>query len=267
MKKCWIWGKRVIVTGASSGIGGSLARKLVKEYGCTVIGIARNRERLEALKRELGENFAYESFDVSEIENWKIFAESFEEKAAPDIIINNAGMLPPFDKFENYTWEEMERTLRTNFFSCMYSVKSLMPYILKSESPAIVNISSSAALLTLGGTSLYSASKAAVKSFTEALRTEKKGMYVGLVCPGFTKTDIFREQSCACEGKIFDAVCTPCERMTDKILRGIIKKRSKMVLGKDAKIMNMFGRICPGLASKAAYKVMKASGLELFEKI
>lgn len=66
---------------------------------------------------------------------------------------------------------------------------------MKSSDPGIINIDSSAALMSLAGTSIYSASKAALKGFTEAVRNEFRGkVFVGLVCPGFTKTDIFREQ-------------------------------------------------------------------------
>ena len=69
-----------------------------------------------------------------------------------------------------------------------------MSIIEKSSTPAIINVASSAGLCALPGTAIYSASKAGIKNFTESLMCEKD-YYIGLVCPGFTKTNIFRQQT------------------------------------------------------------------------
>lgn len=274
MTKCWFDYKTVIVTGASSGIGKLLAEKLVRNHGCDVIGIARTESKLSAFKEELGQfshKFSYFAFDVSDKERWSSLAAELEEKGIQvDILINNAGILPKFDRFENYTLEEIDKAMQINFYSTVYSMKALMPHILKSDSPAIINVASSAALCSLAGTSVYSASKAALKSFTDAVREETRGRcYIGLICPGFTKTDIFRSQkeSSSKSQKAMDMVSTGCDRMVRLIINSMWKKKADSVFGVDAHLMDLgnklLGTACPNMASR----VMKLSGLEIFRDI
>ena len=104
MKKAWFNNKTVIITGASSGFGKLLAQKLVNNHNCKVIGIARTQSKLENLQLELGENFSYFAFDVSLKENWENLYETLDSSGVQiDILINNAGVLPPFKKFEKYS--------------------------------------------------------------------------------------------------------------------------------------------------------------------
>lgn len=269
----WLNEKTVVITGASSGMGKGLTTRLIKERNCRVIGIARNESKMKALAEELGADaaqFSYKLFDVSDKENWAAFAQWLEEEGIQvDVLVNNAGILPPFKRFDRYTAEEIESAMAINFFSCVYSIHTMLPHLLKSEQqPAIINIDSSAALMALAGTSVYSASKAALKSLTEALREELRGKcYVGLVCPGFTKTDIFRSQEAAGGEKAFDLISTSCEKMVRMILKGITDQKSRMVYGKDAKCMDVFGRLLPVNGSRLFSTVMKWSKLPLFDAV
>lgn len=272
MKNNWINNKTVIVTGASSGIGRGIAVRLIKEYNCTVLGIARSKEKMESLSEELGSDkgkFSYYLFDVSKRDNWKNFAEYIKEKSIkPDILINSAGILPEFKKAENFSVEEIERTMNINFYGAVYSVKELLPIILESSSPAVVNIDSSAAFMPLAGTSVYSASKAALKAFTEALREELRGRcYVGVICPGFTKTDIFRSQNLTeeKEKKIINAVSTSCDYAVKRIVKSIAKKRELTVIGADAQFMKHTARIMPVKGGRMVSAILKKSGFKLFD--
>lgn len=274
MKKCWFDYKTVILSGASSGIGKDLALRLIRDHGCKVIGIARTESKLAALKEELGnkgDNFSYYTFDVSDREKWAELAETLEKEGiAPDILINNAGILPKFDRFVNYTLEEIDRAMQINFYSCVYSMNALMPIILRSENAAIVNVASSAALCSLAGTSVYSASKAALKSFTDSVREEHRGeLYIGLVCPGFTKTDIFRNQSesSSKSEKAMNMVSTDCDKMVDLIINGMWNKKEDMVFGMDAHMMDVGNKALGTTCSKVASKVMEISGLEIFKNV
>lgn len=274
MTKCWFDYKTVILSGASSGIGKGIAERLIKDHGCNVIGIARNEQRLINFKEELGAHghkFTYYTFDVSQEEKWVELADTLKkENIRPDILINNAGILPKLDKFMNYTIDEIKKAMEINFFSCVYSMNALMPVLLESDSAAVVNVASSAALCSLAGTSVYSASKAALKGFTEAMREEHRdNCYIGLVCPGFTKTDIFRNQSKSSDKaqKAMDMISTDCDKMVDYIIKGMWKKRDKMVLGMDAHFMDKGYKILGTTCSKVSSKVMKISKLEMFENI
>lgn len=272
MKDNLLYNKTVIITGASSGIGRGIAEKLIKEYNCTVLGIARSKEKMESLSEELeqyAEKFSYSLFDVSNKENWKNYHSYLTENGIkPDILINSAGILPEFKKAENFSVEEIERTMNINFYGAVYSMKELLPLILKSSTPAVVNIDSSAAFMPLAGTSVYSASKAALKAFTEAAREELRGRcYVGLICPGFTKTDIFRSQNLTeeREQKIINAVSTSCDYAVKRIVKSIAKKRELTVIGTDAQFMKHIARIIPVKGGRMISTILKKSGFKLFD--
>ncbi len=274
MDKNWLDNKTVIVTGASSGMGKGITEKLIKEHGCTVLGVARSQQKMEALVAELGEyadKFSYQLFDVSDRANWDNYLNYLNENnIKPDILINNAGILPKFDKFQHYSIEDIEKAMNINFYSAVYSMHALLPLLLESPSPAIINIDSSAALMSLAGTSVYSASKAALKSLTESMREELRGKcYVGIVCPGFTKTDIFRNQSSSDEKaqKMLNMVSTSCDTMVKWIMNGINKQHELMVFGMDAAFMNYFGRLLPVQGGRLFSAVMKMSKLPLFDGI
>lgn len=276
MSSCWLQGKTVVVTGASGGMGAGIAATLIKKHGCTVIGIARNEKKILNFIDELGEEnakrFSYRLFDVSVRENWESFAKELkEENIAVDVLINNAGILPKFKRFDRYSYEEIERAMNINFYSCIYSVKTMLPILQKSSSPAIINIDSSAALMTLAGTSMYSASKAALKSFTEALRLEFAGkIYVGMVCPGFTKTDIFSGQGDVGKGrgsKIIDMISTDCDKMVKMIMFGIERKMPMQVRGMDAHAMSICNRLLPVAGSKLYSTIMKAAKVDIFDEV
>jgi len=275
MNSCWFDYKTVIISGASSGIGKGLVKRFINDHCCKVIGIARNETKMKALVEELGNKacfFSYHLFDVSVKENWIKFAEDLEKDGIqPDILINNAGILPKFDKFSHYSFEDIDKAMQINFYSCVYSMSTMLPVILKSPDAAIINVASSAALCSLAGTSIYSASKAALKSMTDAVREEYRGKcYVGLVCPGFTKTDIFHNQKEVNDStgeKMIQMVSTSCERMVDNIIKGIWKKRSDMVFGIDAKMMDGGNKLFGVFVSKISSQIMKMSGLELFADV
>ena len=274
MKKCWLNNKTVIVTGTSSGIGRGITVKLIKEYNCTVLGVARSEEKMKSLVAELGEygdRLTYRLFDVSKRDNWKSYAEHLQEKGIkPDILINNAGILPEFKSFERFSAEEFENTIGVNFYGAVYSIKELLPIILESSTPAIINIDSSAALMPLAGTCAYSASKAALKAFTEAVREELRGRcYVGVICPGFTKTDIFRSQNLTekREEKIIRAVSTSLDYAVKRIIKSIRKRRELTVIGADAQFMKIFGRLMPVKGGRAVSAILKKSGFKLFDGV
>jgi short-subunit dehydrogenase len=274
MKETWIDNKVVLITGASSGIGRNLVKKLILNNNCTVIGVGRNEDKFKSLLDELGDkqsNFSYRLFDVSVEENWIDFAKSLEDNEI-NVIINNAGVLPPFARFENLLnqddikCETIRNTMKTNFMSIIYSCAYIMPIMEKSETKAMINISSSAGLCALPGISIYSASKGAVKNFTESLMCEKD-YYVSLVCPGFTKTNIFRNQKHSSDGKLINLISTDVEKMVGKIYKGIIRKKKRMVFGIDAKFMDKGYRLFKTGTLSLCTKVMKKANVDLFKDI
>lgn len=275
MSNCWLSGKTCVVTGASGGMGAGIAATLIKKHGCKVIGVARSEPKMKKFIEELGptyaEQFSYKLFDVSKNENWVNFAQELKDEGVKiDVLVNNAGILPKFKRFDRYEMDEIEKAININFYSCVYSIKALLPMLLESNDPGIVNIDSSAALMSLAGISMYSASKAALKGFTEALREEFRGkIYVGLVCPGFTKTDIFRDQkNDGGKGqKVMDMISTDCDLMVKMIMFGIEHKQALQIHGMDAHAMSVFGKLLPVNGSRLFSAIMKAADIDLFNDV
>ena len=258
-------GKTVILTGASSGIGREMAKLLALKHGASVLGIGRNIQRLQSLKEELGESFSYRAFDVSVRSEWLAFAKDLKnEGIEPALLINNAGMFPTFTKAQKLPTETLEKVLKTNFLSAVYAVEGLKELL--GESGAIVNICSSAALCTVVGTSAYSASKSAMKAYTEALMLEEKGRYVGLIFPGTTATDLFRGDK-KTENSGLQIIATSPQKMAKKIVKRIVKRRKRSIIGWDAKAMNLTAKLAPVWGLRLICWVMRISKSKVFEDV
>lgn len=271
MKKYILNDKTIVLSGVTSGIGKELALKLINKYNCHVIGIGRSKEKMEKLKNELGEkqNLLTEHFfDVSKEESWKDFANELKEKDVKvDMLINNAGILPEFDKFENINLEDFRKIMQTNFMASVISCKCLLPILKQSQNPAIINVSSSISLCPLPGTTAYASSKSALKFFTESLIEEyRSSIYVAYVCPGTTRTEIFRNQNCEIE-KIVQSFATSCDKITNKIIKKIIKRKRRIVVGFDAKLMDFFYRHFPRTFSHTCAKILKKSKIKMYQKV
>ena len=134
-------------------------------------------------------------------------------------------------------------------------------------SPAIVNIASSAALCSVCGTSAYTASKAAVKGFTEVLQMEEKGkMYIGGIYPGTTATGLFDGDENT-KNSALDLVAMPADKMAKKIAKKIIKKKKRAVVGWDAKCMSGLARLMPVAGLFLIRFVVKISGSKVFKRV
>lgn len=273
MKKNWLYNKTVIISGASGGMGFHIAKLLIEKYSCTVIGIARNEAKLLENKKTLGDKqdkFLYRLFDVSIKENWTSFAEWLKENnIKPDVLINNAGFMLAFKKFEDITEKECEEIVNTNFTSYVNATKTLLPLLKESSTPAVINVASSAGLCAMVGQSMYTATKYAVRGFTESLQLDYKGkMYVGGIYPGFVKTNILsRVDDNAKNNKWIDMMMMPVEKASKRIVKAIARKKKKRVLGFDGHYMSFCGRLFPSCTQKTIRKVLKITKLEIFKDI
>ncbi len=272
MAKSWFLNKDVIVTGATSGIGRELVEILLENFHCRVVGVSRNAEKASLVYSEIKERFnGYFKycFDVSDKDGWKAFSDYLDDiDFKPDLVINNAGILPTFRSVEKITMEDYEKVLGVDFLSCVYSFKTLCSKGKSGSYPAFVNVSSSAALASLAGTSAYTAAKSALRGFTECITYELKDKtYVGLVMPGFTKTNIFRNQNQSIDEGIIGKISTPANKMARKIIRGIQKKKKRMIFGKDAHFMSFLARIMPQKSTNLTSFVLKKSKMKLFNEV
>ena len=269
----WLKDNYVILTGAAGGIGKALTKILISTYGAKVIGIGRTESKLQALQAELGENshaFSYSTFDVSVKENWTIFRAHLEEQnIQPVLLINNAGIFPTFKKALDCDDDLLPRIMQTNFYSAVYAVQALSPILVGvgKIKPAIYNICSSAALCTVVGTAAYSASKAALKSYSEALQLEERDrLHVGIIFPGMTKTELFREET-NMENSILDAFSATAEKMGASIAKAIYQRKYHTVIGVDAHLMNTAAKVAPANGLALVRWVMKTSKNKVFSQV
>ena len=266
-----LYHKNVILTGASGGLGREMTLRLTGKYQCRVLGVGRSEEKLQALAAALGERadqFEYRVCDVSRPEDWRALAAYVKSGSFPaDVLINNAGILPPFARFGNYTAEEIEAAIRTNWGAVLYSMQEFVPLFDKMPRTAIINIATSDALCPLAGTSLYSAGKAAVCALSEAMREEYRGkIYLPAVCPGFIRTYIMKHQRRAVS-PLVNWVSMPAPKAARIILRRVNAGRSRIVVGADAHLMSAAYRLAPVLSLRFFRWFFQASGLELFQDI
>lgn len=256
-----------VVTGASSGIGREIAKKLIERYGCRVIGVGRSEERFTAFSGQFGEKsekFSYRLFDVGERGNWEEFVRYLgREKIMPDLVVNCAGVLPKFSYYE----ANAEEVLKTNFLSAVYSYETLGPLLRSNARAKIVNVGSSSALCPFAGVAAYCASKAALFRFTECIALEK-GIDFAAILPGFTSTDVFRSQHFDEKSRsLFGRFSMSADRMSDKIIKAIAQGKRRKIIGIDAHLMNFGYKFFPQFTPRLVTRILKSLKSEGFGSI
>ena len=186
-------GLRILITGASQGIGRTLAVEAAKR-GARVLAAARSLPLLEQLANEVHSKsgtLEIVAADVTGAEDRKRMVEAAHRHfGGLDILINNAG-IGATGHFMDATADRMRSIFEVNFFGLTETTRAFLPLLKVGTNPAIVNISSVAGKCALPGRPDYSSSKFAVHGFSEALRAEiaKDGIEVLVVNPGLTQTN------------------------------------------------------------------------------
>jgi len=184
----------IIITGASSGIGAAVARRLAKDGWCLTLA-ARRTDRLEQLAQEvrtLGGEALVVPADVSQLADIeRIVNASLERWGRVDVLFNNAGV-----SLENALTQTSPEAIHTelmiNLEAVILCARQVLPIMRKQKSGHIINTSSQAGLVALPGSSIYSATKFGVVGFSDALRRGLRGsgVHVSAFCPGFTPSEI-----------------------------------------------------------------------------
>ncbi len=184
-----IAGKTVLLTGASRGIGVFIARELAQKQA-TVVGVSRSQAGLERVCAEIkamGGKAIGIPFDLSQVEQLPTLVEEIEELVGSvDILINNAG-IEIYKAFPDYSLAELQSVLSINLLAAMELTRLVLPKMLRQRSGHIVNIASLAGKKGHPYDSAYSASKAGLLMWADALRQELAGTGVGIasICPGY----------------------------------------------------------------------------------
>jgi len=182
--------KKVIITGATGGIGQSLVKKFY-DFGALVLATGTNDEKLKNIKDKFS-NVEIEKFKLDEHQNIEKFIEKASEKLEGiDILINNAGITSDnlSIRLTEENWKKvLDINLTATFLMCKYAIKKM----LKNKSGKIINITSIVGHTGNLGQANYSASKAGIVAFSKSLAIEyaKKNININCVSPGFIKTEM-----------------------------------------------------------------------------
>lgn len=190
-------GARVLVTGASAGIGRSCARTFASG-GAHLVLVARRLERLEALARELedvhGTRVQIQALDVRDAEAVQAFGQRLEADGIPDVLVNNAGLsrgLAPLHEGRIQDWEEM---IDTNLKGLLYMTRAILPHMVRRDSGHVINVGSTAGHIVYPGGNVYNATKFGVRALTEGMNLDVVGTRVRIssVDPGLVETEFSR---------------------------------------------------------------------------
>jgi uncharacterized protein len=190
-----------LITGASSGIGEATARRLAREPDTSLVLVARREELLQRLADEVGGATVIAIDLLSEDAPRQIRETVEREHGVLHLLVNNAGAAWR-GRFEDGGWANIERHMKLNFESPVRLTEALLPLLRQTAAGvqpqgrrrvAIVNIASTAARVSRPNSGAYSASKFALAGWSDALHAEERenGVHVGLVLPGFIRTEGF----------------------------------------------------------------------------
>lgn len=258
-----------VITGGGNGMGRELVLQMLRR-GSKIVALDISEEGLgetAQLAGDFAKNLLTHKIDITnktEVEALPKLVKDHFGKI--DGVINMAGIIQPFVKVQNLTYAQIERVLNVNLYGTIYMVKTFLPELLKNETTAyLVNVSSMGGFLPVPGQSIYGASKAAVKLFTEGLYAECKGsnVQVNLVLPGAIGTNIVvnskvaspSDQAKSEENSKHKVLSV--QKACEIILNGLERNKLKILVGNDAKFMDRFYRLAPQKAINLITSKMK----------
>ncbi|MFT3714725.1 MAG: SDR family oxidoreductase [Gordonia sp. (in: high G+C Gram-positive bacteria)] len=271
--------KVCVVTGAGSGMGRTMSIRLARQ-GAKVAISDVDPEGLSTTERLIkeaapGAEVHSQLLNVAEREAVLEYADTVAKHfGGVNAIFNNAG-IAHHGEVESMEFKDIERIMDVDYWGVVNGTKAFMPYIIASGDGAIVNTSSLFGLLSEPGQSAYNSAKFAVRGFTESLRQEMlishPSVKVTCVHPGGIKTAVARnattsggyDQKAAAE--FFDkylASMSP-EKAADVILHGVSKEKARVLVGMDAKVLDLFVRVTGSAYQGVVARVTKLGTAKL----
>ncbi|AUC99157.1 acetoin dehydrogenase [Bradyrhizobium sp. SK17] len=259
-----ISGSAAAVTGAASGIGRALALELAQR-GCDLALADRDEAGLQATAAEIAKasprKVTVHRLDVGEPDQIAAFAAAASAAhPALNIVVNNAGvaLLGQFGEIEQ---AQMEWLFNINFWGVVHGTRAFLPYLARQREAHIVNVSSIFGIVAPPGQSAYCAAKFAVRGFSESLRHElavaNSPVRLSVVHPGGVATNIARNSRTGAgvtdnarrvqSIERFDALArTTPTAAAQRIIAGIEKNQPRILIGNDARFMDLLQRFRPG---------------------
>lgn len=251
-----IKGKNVFLTGATGGIGGCIA-KVLAEKGANIALVGRNSERLSATKAVCEKSdckvIGIEA-DLTCEDDIKRAVKEAEAVLGPiDILINNAGAMS-FGPVAACSDEEIRKVIMSNIYGPVRLIREALPGMLERKKGLIVNIGSIFGSLSFPYFGVYSASKCAIRGFSEALRREVlgKGVKVSYIAPRGTKTS--QSESFLKMAKETDMNLDEAENVAKIIVSAIEDERRELYIGWPEKLFVFLNKFIPSVIDNALKK-------------
>ena len=259
-----IAGKTIVLTGASRGLGASIARALAREKA-TVVCVSRSEAKLAKICAEideLGGRGISLPFDLARVENLSLLIEAIERQiGAIDILINNAGM-EIYRAYADYTLAELQSVLSINLLAAMELTRLVLPKMLDRGTGQIVNMASLAGKKGAAYNSIYSASKGGLVMWSDALRQELAGTGIGVttICPGYVSGRGMTADS-GVPIPVLAGASTP-EAVTKATLKAIANNRAEVIVNQDlitevtTKLLFALGQFFPRTSDRIFRKLL-----------
>jgi short-subunit dehydrogenase len=242
-----IQGKRILITGASSGIGKALAQQLAP-LGAKLVLASRSQDKLKAVAESLPGSPVVVAADITrEEDRQRALDTAVEQFGGLDVLINNAG-IASWAHFADSTEEILRQIMEVNFFAPAELMRRAIPILVNGVEPAIVNVASMCGRRAMPAWSEYSASKYALCGLTEALRGElaRFDIDILLIIPGLTSSE-FSQHFLRSEGKAkieYDKGMPP-EYVAERIVTSLRKSTTETWIGSDTNWMLRVNRWFP----------------------
>jgi NAD(P)-dependent dehydrogenase (short-subunit alcohol dehydrogenase family) len=249
--------KIAVITGAGSGIGRALALQLARK-GCRLALSDINPDALAETAAMLPQPPFTRVLDVADRDAVFAFADAVKrECGGAHVIVNNAGVALS-QTIEDMRFEDFEWLMGINFWGVVYGTKAFLPTLRAQDDGVIVNLSSIFGIIAVPTQGAYHSAKFAVRGFTETLRQELAGTGVSAICvhPGGIRTNIARSArhyvdsmgntDAAKSAAQFDKIArTTADEAARVIVDGIERRRPRVLIGADAKLLDRIQRWAP----------------------
>ncbi|MGB6498205.1 MAG: SDR family NAD(P)-dependent oxidoreductase [Candidatus Acidiferrum sp.] len=266
----FVAGGVAVITGAGSGIGRALARQLSAAGSALAIADIDAQGLAETAASLTGKGtVSTHILDVSDEAAVRAFAEDVVGRhGRVTLLINNAGVAL-IGTFDEISLDDLRWLMGINFWGAVYGVKYFLPILKQQPRAHIVNLSSVFGMIAPVGQSAYSASKFAVRGFTEAIRHELEGTSVCVSCvhPGGIRTAIAKRarlgaQAPESKGReaagVFEKLAsTSPEDAAARILKGVERREPRILIGRDARQIDIVQRLRPATYWKMMAKRIK----------
>lgn len=261
--------KVFVVTGGGNGIGREVVLALLA-HGARVAAVDLRDEGLAETATLAGTNavrLSTHALDVADRDGVAALPDTvIAAHGQVDGLLNVAGIIQRFVPFAELDQADMDKVMDVNFWGVINTCTSFLPHLLARPEAAIVNVSSMGGFAPVPGQTIYGASKAAVKLFTEGLYAELRttAVAVTVVFPGAVSTHITENSGVALPGGAATAAQDPPMPMTSaadaaqQIITGLEKGSYRVLIGRDARGLDALARLAPRRATELIAKKMAA---------